>query len=254
MIDSHCHLTDERLLAAGVGEVVRRAGAVGVEAMVTIATTPEDAVGARKLADEFPEVWFVAGIHPNNSGPYVKADLDRLREFIRHPKCVAVGEMGLDYHWKDVPVAHQREMFVAQLELAGELEKPVVIHCREAVADALGVMAKYPTIRAVYHCFTGSEEEGRAIGRAGYSVGFTGPATFKKNDGLRKVIGELPADRILIETDAPYLTPEPHRSVRVNEPMYVRYVLQTVSQVRGISLAEADALTTANTKRLYGMG
>lgn len=252
MIDSHCHLTDPRLLER-LGQVLGNARAAGVSPVVTIATTPADALVARELATHHSDVYYVAGIHPNNTGPFTVEDVEQLRVFAADPKCVALGEMGLDYHWKDVAPDHQKRMFIAQLKLASELKMPVVIHCREAVADALATMREFPDVRAVYHCFTGTVEEARAIFAAGYYLGFTGPLTFKKNDFLRQIVREAPADKLLIETDAPYLTPEPHRSVKTNEPRYVAFVLETIAKVRGISIAEADQLTAANTRRLYRM-
>lgn len=250
MIDSHCHLTDERLLSR-VAEVIARGRDAGVRRFVTIATTPQDAVVARLLADAHAEVFFTAGIHPNNSVSFNPPCVQSLREFAAHPKCVALGEMGLDDHWKDVPMDHQRAIFTAQLELAGELGKPIVIHSREAIAATLEVMAPYRSIPAVFHCFTGTAAEAHAIVGAGYFVGFTGPLTYKKNDYLRSIAATVPADRILIETDAPYLTPEPHRAVRVNEPRYVRHVLETLAEIRRLPVKAADDLTTTNTARLY---
>lgn len=252
MIDSHCHLTDERILTQ-LDDVLTRCAAHGVHEQVTIATTPSDGVDARALADRHESVWFTVGIHPNESGAFAPADVGRLREFAAHPKCVALGEMGLDFHWKDVPVAHQESMFRRQLELATELEMPVVIHSRESVAASLAILREYAGVRCVFHCFTGTPEEAKAIAAAGYLIGFTGALTFKKNDGLRRAAALLPWNQILIETDAPYMTPEPHRGVKVNDPSYVRFVLKVLADARRITLEEADRITTFNTKMFYRM-
>lgn len=250
MIDSHCHLTDPRL-GDRLPEVLAAAAAAGITHCVTIGTTPGDAALAQGLAHAHPQIRFAAGIHPNNSALFAPEDVRELQLFTADPACVALGEMGLDYHWKDVAPDHQKQIFTAQLALAAELAMPVIIHCREAVTDTLAIMANFPSIRAVFHCYTGTPEEAARIAAAGYCLGFTGPITFKKNDLLRSIVASLPPDRLLIETDAPYMTPEPHRSVKVNEPKYVRHVLETLASVRGLTPAAADTLTADNTRRLY---
>jgi TatD DNase family protein len=250
MIDSHCHLTDRRL-GDQLPAVLARARDAGVTESVTIGTTPEDAIAARDLAHAHDGVFFAAGIHPNNSLPFKPDDVAQLRELLTDSRCRAAGEMGLDYYWKDVPPDHQKSIFAAQLELARSLSMPVIIHCRQAVTDTLAVLRDFPGVGGVFHCFTGTPAEARDILDAGFHLGFTGPLTFKANQFLRDIVRDAPSDRILIETDAPYLTPEPYRSVKTNEPMYVRHVLEAVAIARGLSLAEADALTTANTRRLY---
>jgi TatD DNase family protein len=251
MIDTHCHLTDRRLLP-NVAAALDRCVTHGVLKVITIATTPGDAEDARALADRHEVVSFAAGIHPNESGKFTPEDVPQLREFMAHPKCVALGEIGLDLHWKDVPLAHQEGMFRAQLGLARELGKPVVIHAREAIPQTLAVMAEFPEVRAVFHCFTGTAEEAHHVFKAGHYMGFDGPLTYRKNEVLRYVAASAPADRVLVETDAPYLSPEPHRSVKVNEPMYVRYVLEALAIARNITVAQADALTTRNANALFG--
>jgi len=250
MIDSHCHLTDRRL-APRVAEVLSAAAAAGVTHCVSIGTTPSDAADAQTLAHAHPGLLFTAGIHPNSTAPFAPEDVRELQPFSADPACVALGEMGLDYHWKDVSPAHQKLLFQAQLRLATDLEMPVIVHCREAVADTLEILSQFPAVRAVFHCFTGTSEEAARIAARGYSLGFTGPLTFKKNEWLREIVAALPADRILIETDAPYMTPEPFRSVKVNEPRYVPLVLETLAKARNITIAQADQLTSDNTRRLY---
>src|SRR4029077_423995 len=146
------------------------------------------------------------------------ADVERLRELQADRSVVALGEMGLDYHHSFSQPAHQAAVFIAQLELAATLDRPVVIHCREAVDDALAILGKFPAVRAVFHCFTGSLNEAKKILDVGYLLGFTGPVTYKKSDELREVVRNTPFDRLLVETDAPYLSPEPMRKQKVNEP------------------------------------
>jgi TatD DNase family protein len=165
---------------------------------------------------------------------------------------VAMGEMGLDYFHHESPPQHQAEIFKAQLALASEVGKPVVIHCREAVRDTQEILSRFPRVPAVFHCFTGTADEARSILGAGYLIGFTGAVTFKKNDELREVARAAPADRILVETDAPYLTPEPMRKIKTNEPAFIVHTAWVVAKARGIDLAEMDRLTTENACRFFG--
>jgi TatD DNase family protein len=252
MIDSHAHLTDPRLLDQ-IDAVVGRALDGGVARIVTIAVDLEDAPGARALAEKYDCVYFACGIHPHYCLKYEPSDVGRLREYLGHPKCVALGEIGLEYHWQDVPREHQKRMLPPQLELAREMGKAVVIHSRLAIGDTLEIMSAGEKVEAVFHCFTGTLEEARRVLGAGYHLGFTGPVTFKKNEGLREIVGATPLGRLLIETDCPYMTPEPFRNVKVNEPRYVRHVLETVAREHGVSVEEADRVTTETTRRLYGM-
>ena len=192
------------------------------------------------------------GVHPNYSHEAEVADLPRLRELQRDPAVVALGEMGLDYHHHYSPRTKQFAIFEPQLALAAELGRPVVIHCREATDDCLAVMRGFPAVRAVFHCFTGTPDEARKILDAGYLLGFTGAVTFKKNDLLREAVALTPADRMLVETDAPYLTPEPHRSQKTNEPAMVVHVAATVARVKGMTVEEVDRVTSENVVRFFG--
>lgn len=253
MIDSHCHLTDPRLLEQ-IDAVLDRASQAGVQQIVTIATDPQDALLAIELSQKYPDrVRCALGIHPNESGRYSPESVDQLREMATDSSVIAVGETGLDYHWDVVDRRQQQRMFEAQLKLAIELGKPVVIHSRQAIPDTLTVLKSYPGVQCVFHCFTGSISEADQIIEAGYFLGFTGPVTFKKNDELREVLRKIPEDRILIETDGPYLSPEPVRGKKVCEPAFVRYVLTTLARVRDLTLNQADILTTTNTRRFYGI-
>jgi TatD DNase family protein len=251
MIDSHCHLTDPRLFEQ-IDGVLARAAEAGVGQIVTIGTDPLDAAAAIDLARRFPDqVRCAIGIHPNESGNYDVPAVQQIRMLAADPSVVALGEMGLDYFWDKVPKDRQRRVFEAQLALAAGLDKPVVIHSREAVDDTLAVLRGFLSVRCVFHCFTGTADEATRILDAGHLLGFTGPITFKKNDALREIVKACPSDRLLVETDGPYLSPEPLRGKKVCEPAFVRYTLTTVAMVKGLSLADADALTTANTRRFY---
>jgi TatD DNase family protein len=250
MIDSHCHLTDLRLRSQ-LPDVLARAAAAGVERIVTIGTDLTDANDAIALCQTLPNVRCAIGIHPNHSGNATLEDVAKLRGLQQSPAVLALGEMGLDYHWKDVPSVQQRRIFEAQLALAAELDRPVVIHCREAVADTLAVLAGVPNVPAVVHCFTGTPAEAEAILVAGHLLGFTGPITYKNAGHLIDVVKLTPLDRLLVETDGPYLSPEPVRKIKTCEPAFVAHTLAKVAAIKGISIEEADRITTENTQRFY---
>jgi len=251
MIDTHCHLTDERL-GSQLEDVLSRARAADVTRFITIGTSIADDEAAVALCRGRPDLRCAIGVHPNYSHEAEVSELPRLRELQRDASVVALGEMGLDYFHHYAPRPKQFQIFEPQLQLATELNRPVVIHCREATDDCLAVMRKFPAVRAVFHCFTGTPAEARKILDAGYLLGFTGAVTFKKNDALREAVRLTPADRMLVETDAPYLTPEPHRSQRTNEPAMVVHVAATVARVKGVTVEEVDRLTTANAQRFFG--
>lgn len=250
MIDSHCHLTDPRL-AGQLDMVLERATAAGVGRMITIGTDIDDAIKCIELCRSLENVRCAIGVHPNHCGNVPEDDLPRLRGLQSDSSVIALGEMGLDYYHEFAPRDRQHEVFEFQLELATELNRAVVIHCREATDDCLAIMRGFPRVRAVFHCFTGSVEEARKILDAGYLLGFTGAVTFKKNDALREACALVPLDRLLIETDAPYLTPEPVRKQKTNEPAFVAHVAAVVAKVKNVSLAELDRVTTENVAALF---
>lgn len=253
MIDSHCHLTDPRLFEQ-LGDVLKRAEAAGVSQMITIGTDPADNVAATALCRKLPNVRCSVGIHPNHCHEVDESELLKLRQTQTDPSVVAIGEMGLDYHHNFADRTRQRVFFEAQLKMAAEFDKPVIIHCREAVNDCLAIMRDASKVTAVFHCFTGTLAEGMQILEAGYLLGFTGALTFKRSEELRELVRLAPQDRLLVETDAPYLTPEPMRKQKVNEPALVIHTAKVMADARGMSLQAIDALTTANTRRFYRLG
>ena len=260
MIDTHCHLTDTRL-GDQLEVIMKNAKDAGVHGFITIGTDPDDDAAAIELAQRFANVWCAVGVHPNYCGELMGDvtdgtdgdSLHRIEAMLSNPRVVAVGECGLDYHYDRSPKNLQRRVFMKQLELAVRFGKPVVIHCREAVDDTLAILADFPKVRCDFHCFTGTIEEARRITQRGYMLGFTGPVTFKKNDSLRQACIGTPQDQLLIETDAPYLSPEPVRNERVNQPAFVLHVARAVALARGISLEALGELTTRNAERFFGI-
>jgi TatD DNase family protein len=251
LIDSHCHLTDPRLQSQ-LPDVLARAAAAGVSRMITIGTSLADAKAAVALCRSHPNVRCAIGIHPNYAHEADLSQLSELRQLQDDPAVVALGEMGLDYFHNFAPRSLQENYFQVQLDMARMLDRPVVIHSRESTDDTLAVMRNFPGVRAVFHCFTGSPEEARKILDAGYLLGFTGAITFKKNDALREAVALTPMDRMLVETDAPYLTPEPKRTQKTNEPALVVHVAETVARVKGVSVDEVDRATSAHVTALFG--
>ncbi|HYE19573.1 MAG TPA: TatD family hydrolase [Tepidisphaeraceae bacterium] len=260
MIDTHCHLTDPRLHEQ-LEAVIERARAAGVTKLITIGTDIEDDRAAVAVCHDAvgqlrPDVRCVVGVHPNYTQDATLDDVPQLREIQRDPAVVALGEMGLDYFHKFADRGHQARMFEAQLAIAAEVGRPVVIHSREAIADTLGIMKNFPTVPAVFHCFTGTMAEAEAILAAGerYRISFTGPITYKKNDALRDVVERVPLDRLMVETDAPYLSPEPKRAQKVCEPAFVIYTAAMVAEVKGVGLDEVDRVTTEVARGFFGWG
>jgi TatD DNase family protein len=249
MIDTHCHLTDERLLGQ-VDDVVARAAKVGVTKIVTVATDLEDSKASIAVCEGRAAVRCSVGVHPAYVANEVEDAVGQVATLLDNPSVVAIGETGLDYHW-DSPRDRQRTFFLQQLELAQRAQRPVIIHCREAVDDTLAVMRDFSIKRAVFHCFTGTESEATRIVDAGYWLGFTGVITFKKSDEQRRAVLATPIDRLLVETDAPYLSPEPHRNQKVNEPSLVIHTARQVAQLKGVGYDEIDAITTRNAEAFY---
>lgn len=253
MIDTHCHLTDARLHSQ-LDKVLSRAAEAGVTRCITIGTDLHDSAEAQRLSRVHDLVYFAAGIHPTFTRPYSPGDVRFLRDLLADPRCVALGEIGLDAYWKDVPMEHQRVMFHAQLELAAELKVPVILHTRDAVDAALAVLERFPTVHGVFHCFGGSVEQANEVVRRGFYIGVDGPLTYRNASRTRAVVEAVPTDRVLIETDAPYLIPEPGRSrgVKVNEPAFVRSVLDALAGLWKVGRDDADRITTASARQLFG--
>ena len=258
MIDSHCHLADE-VFAADLEAVVARARAAGVERALTILAAgdeKEEAQGARLLS-MWPDVRFAVGVHPHAASPFADAPDEAavlVREQIERTMAArAVGEIGLDYHYDFAPADVQQQVFRAQVSLARELDLPVVIHTREADEDTIRILstaAGPSSLRGVLHCFTG----GPSLAQAGLALGFyislSGIITFPKSAELRETVRGVPLDRVLIETDSPFLAPVPYRGKR-NEPAYVEHVARMLAEMHGISAADVRQQTAANFHALF---
>lgn len=249
LIDSHAHLADERILPEVEG-VVARARAAGLAGIVTIATGADDVRANVELAERFDDVWATAGIHPHAAGTSSDQTLAVIREMLAHPRVVAVGETGLDYHYDFSPRDAQRANFARHLELARETGLPVIVHAREADDDLRALLREAGQgTTGVLHSFSSTRallEDALAIG---WYASFSGMITFKKFEGL-DFVRMVPADRILVETDTPYLAPVPHRG-RTNEPSFVVHTARRAAEIRGEDPAEFAARTLENTRRFY---
>lgn len=246
MIDTHAHLA----ALDGPDEAVERAAAAGVGRILTVGTDVEDCRRALALAERHEGVFAILGIHPHEAGTARDADLAELRELLRHPKAVGVGETGLDWFRDYAPRDDQRRLFAAQLELAAELGKPVVIHTRAADEDTLGALDGYART-VVLHCFSSPHMLPTALER-GWYVSFAGNATFPKAVELRLAATQVPAERILVETDSPYLAPQPVRGKR-NEPANVVHTLAALAQARGEEPAQLERQIERNATECFGL-
>lgn len=256
MIDTHCHLTFPELIEQ-TDAVIERAAGVGVDRMITIGTSPDDAEFARSIAEHRENIWFAAGIHPHYAAEMPDDAVLRTMHLAGDARCVAVGEMGLDYHYKDPPRDVQHRWFAAQLQAYNEagIDKPIVIHCRKAVADTLAIIAEsgIDPRRFVFHCFTEPPEDCRRVLDAGCRASFTGIVTYKNAPEVRQSCRLVPDDLIMLETDSPYLSPEPHRKVRPNEPRFVADTYRFVAELRGADLDTFIAQTDANAEKFFNL-
>ena len=252
-VDSHCHL-DDRQFEPDRDATIERARAAGLKFMLAIGTGdgPPDLEAALRLSENHPFIYATAGVHPNDAPKVLTYTFGHLETVLQHPKIVAVGEIGLDYHW-GVPKEEQEAVFRRQLQLAAEAQMPVVIHTRDAWQDTLQILREQwaPVgLPCLMHCFTGDSAQAEECLSLGFSLAFGGVTTFPKSQAIRDASAMTPLDRMLIETDAPYLAPVPFRGKR-NEPAYVTHTAQVLSDARGISLDQIARATTSNFERMF---
>ena len=251
MIDSHCHLGHRKFETMTVAEVVAAAQAAGVDKLVTIATDAAQYPQMQGYAEAFESVYFAAGVHPHQAGEGV--DEAALLAALRHPKCVGVGEAGLDYYYDFAPKNVQMKVFDQQIAIAQQTGLPLIIHTREAEDDTMAALTRH-LARArfdfVLHCFTGTAKLAEfALGQGGY-LSASGVITFKNSAELRAIFARAPKDKVLIETDAPYLAPTPHRG-KTNQPAYVAHTLACLAEVWQVPVAEAQRQSMQNTLNFF---
>ena len=248
MIDSHTHLDS---CAPPNAELLAAAREAGVTKMLTVGTDEQSNRTALAAADAFEEVWAAVGRHPNHAEGFDDAALDDLRELAAHPRCVAIGETGLDYFRDYAPRPDQERAFLAQIALAREVDKPLVVHTRAADEDTISLLKEHAGgVRVLLHCFSMSDRVEECV-EAGWWCSFAGNVTYPKNVALADAARHVPADRLLVETDAPYLTPQIVRK-HPNVPAYVAHTAGFVAEVRGTDYAELEQLVERNAAELYG--
>lgn len=252
IFETHCHLDDSRF-EADRQEVVTRLRQQGIAAMVNVGYDLESSARSVELAQEHAEIYAAVGIHPHDASGISENGWEQLEKLADAPKVVALGEMGLDYYRDLSPRPVQQQAFSLQLELANKLKLPVIIHNRDAHQDTIRLLrAKVPARGGVLHCFSGSWETAKQALDLGLYISFAGPLTYRNAVNLRQVATLVPLDRLLVETDSPYLTPEPLRGRR-NEPAYVRYVVEKLAEIRSMDVEELAARTAENGAKLFGV-
>jgi len=255
IVDTHTHL-DHKKFIEDLEEVIERALEAGVKRMIIPGADPKDLPRAKEIANSYEEVFFAVGVHPYDIDSY---DRQLLEEFAQDPKCIAVGECGLDYYRlpkdskeKEKVKEQQKKVFIDQIDLANKLNKPLIVHIREASKDAKEILNTYPVLKGgVLHCFNANEGLLELKDRFYYGIG--GVVTFKNAKKLINVIPKIPLNRIVLETDAPYLTPEPYRGKR-NEPAYTTFIAKKLSELLNIEYDQLCDLTTQNAKELFDLG
>ncbi len=250
-IDTHCHLHDSKF--ESVDEIVNNYIRDGVDIALDMGCCADTSEIGKSLAEKYPSVYFASGCHPSDVNGFDEREFERIRELTKHPKCVAVGEIGLDYYWKPFDKDKQKECFIRQIELANESKLPISIHCRDATEDALNILKANKsklTNGAVMHCYSGSKETARELLNLGLYISFAGPLTFKNGARAREVALYVPNEYLLTETDSPFLAPEPLRGSR-NEPKNVALVTAFLANLKGVDLEEFSSIIMNNAKRLF---
>ena len=253
LFDTHAHY-DDAAFDADRGQVLASLPGQGVGLVVNPGCNLASSRRAVELAERFDHVYAGVGVHPSDAADFRREDLDQLRTLAAHPKVKAIGEVGLDYHWEDYADRDtQKACLRAQLALAEELDLPVLFHDREAHGDSLALIREFPRVRGVFHCYSGSLEDARVLVELGWMLSFTGSITFKNARKAPEVIQWLPLDRIMIETDSPYLSPEPFRGRR-NDSSRVGLVARRIAELKGLTPREVEDATWESGRRFYRIG
>lgn len=255
LIDSHAHLTFPELTGQ-INAVLERCAQAGVEKIITIGVDLVDAQKALELCEHYPQKIFTGiGFHPHEADKVSKNDLLSMAELWNRDEVVALGEMGLDYHYDFADRDKQKSVFSGQLELASSFNKPIVIHCREAADDTIPLLLDhgFENKPVVFHCFTGTTQEAERLAQHGWRISFTGIVTFPGSTELQAIAREYPADQLMVETDSPYLSPVPVRNKRPNEPAHVAHTAQFLADLRGVSFEEFAEQTNQNTRSFFNL-
>ncbi len=251
LIDTHTHLSFPQYNDTGLPDILNRAKQAGVEYLINVGSDIKTSQDSIVLAQKYSNIYATVGIHPHDAEPG-ENQLPELEKLIKQPKVVAIGEAGLDYFKNLSPQDKQKKIFCAQLDLANKYNLPIIIHAREADDDTYELLKNYKPAKAVMHCFAGDIAYARKILDLGYYISFTGNITFAKNIRGQETAAYVPLDRIMLETDCPFLSPEPHRG-RTNEPAYVKFVVEKIAQLKKITSAEVAEVTTKNALSFFAI-
>ena len=250
--DTHAHY-DDKAFDQDRHALLTRLNSEGVKYIIDPGCDLTGSRAALALAERFDFVYTAVGFHPEELGQYSEEAYQKIEALAVHPKCVAVGEIGLDYYWDASHKQEQKDLFRRQIDLALRLDKPVIVHDREAHGDCLDIIRDYPALRGVFHCYSGSAEMAEELLKRGWYLGFDGPITYKNARKALEVLAICPLERILIETDSPYLSPVPRRGKR-NDSGNLPYIVDKIAEVKGLSHETVAAATLSNGCRLFGIG
>lgn len=250
MIDTHCHLD---MFENDRDEVIRRSREAGIEAIITIGSDIQSNLANIALSEQYDSVYASVGIHPHDATSFTEDTYEKILEWSRNKRVIAIGETGLDYHYDHSPRDIQKEVFKKHIALAQATGLPLIIHSREAKADTLAILRDSGTFKGVMHCFSGDRDMAEEVMEMGLSLSFAGPVTFRNAKRLQEIVSAVSDDYLLLETDAPYLSPEPVRGKR-NEPSYIMHTVRKVAELRGVSSEDIKRITTLNARRLFAIG
>lgn len=250
LFDSHAHIDDEKF-DDDRAEVIARAIENGVTGFVNVGACMESSARSIVLAEQYENIYAAVGIHPHEAEKALETDYEKLATWSKHSKVVAIGEIGLDYYYDFSPRDIQKNVFIKQIDVARQMDMPIIVHDRDAHGDILDILKKEAKgMRGILHCFSGSLEMAKEIIKLGFYISIAGPVTFKNAAKLPEIVNGVPLERLLVETDCPYLTPHPHRGKR-NEPAYVRMVAEQVASLRGMEFLALAEATTNNAKNIF---
>ena len=253
LIDSHAHLDDPKF-NKDRDRLIKSLKQNDISLVINVGADVSSSIKSVKLADEYENIYAAVGVHPHSAKEMDDSTIDVLKAFAKRDKVVAIGEIGLDFHYDNSPRDIQRKWFIEQIKLAKELNMPIIVHSRDADQETFDILKEEADerLKGVLHCYSGSAEMAKDYIDLGFYISLAGPVTFKNARKPKEVAKVVPMDKLLIETDSPYLTPEPHRGKR-NEPLYVRHIASMIAELRGMNFEDVGRITSENTKRLFNI-
>jgi len=254
LIDTHCHLTFDGLIQ-DIDGVIARSKAVGVTSWITVGTDMQENQKTVELTEKYDNMYAAIGMHPHDAKDVTDDTLTSLKELARNEKVVAIGETGLDYHYNHSLHEDQRRVFAEHLKIAAELDRPVIIHCRKAFEETMEILDKHAgqVEKIVFHCFSGSAEQAKIVLDKGYYISFTGVVTFKNAELTRQAAEIVPLNRLMLETDCPYMSPEPMRKQKINEPALMIHTAKYLAELKGMDLTDFANAVTTTSKTFFGL-